>query len=195
MNDQNTIEIKLSKVKLAFIFLGSLIFVGLGIWFLIDADSISTDRHTSSTKICMIGISSVIFFGLVGFFVFRKLFSQGPGLIISDLGVTDHSGGFKIGFIPWSDVIEIRESSIRNQKFLHLVVKNPQDYIDKQENMIRKKLLQFSSNQSGLISNISTNGLQIKHKELKLLIEQKFNEYKTKHYSKQSNKPGNHLNI
>ncbi|MGB3079249.1 MAG: STM3941 family protein, partial [Saprospiraceae bacterium] len=156
MDNQNTTEIKSSKWRLVIMLFGSILFVGLGVWFVIDPASMNEGGHPASTKVFLIGLASLIFFGSTGILILQQLLSKTPGLIISDLGVTDNTGVIKIGFIPWSDIAGITESKIRRVKFIHLVLKNPQVYIDRQENSLKRRMLQFSFNSSGTLSNIST---------------------------------------
>ena len=55
-----------------------------------------------------------------------------PGLTISEHGITDYSNLTSVGFIPWSDIIAIKEEQNEfRQKLIVIVVKNPDEYIDK----------------------------------------------------------------
>ncbi|MFZ1678483.1 MAG: STM3941 family protein [Saprospiraceae bacterium] len=183
MENQNTTEIKSNKFRLVIMLFGSLLFVGLGVWFVLDPASMSEEGHPTTTKVFLIGLASLIFFCITGIMIFLQLLSKTPGLIISDLGVTDNTGGIKIGFIPWTDIAGIAVSKIRRVKFVHLVLKNPQEYIDRQENSFRRRILQFGFNHSGTISNISTMALKINQQELKMLLEKRLIEYQSRHAS------------
>jgi hypothetical protein len=47
----------------------------------------------SPMLITTIGYASVIFFGVCGMFIFRKLFDTKAGIIIDDKGIHDNSSG------------------------------------------------------------------------------------------------------
>jgi hypothetical protein len=55
--------------------------------------------------------------------------------------VFDNTSAVSAGLVPWTDVLEIRETKVANQTFINLVVKNPQEYINKQKNGIKRKLI------------------------------------------------------
>src|SRR6185437_9658806 len=96
----------------------------------------------SKTIIFISGLAGILFFGFVGFYLFKKLFDKKPGLIISNEGIVDNSGGLSAGFIPWSDIKEIKETIIANQKFISVIVKNPQHYIDRQSTRFKRWLME-----------------------------------------------------
>lgn len=103
-----------------------------------------------------------------------------PGLIISDKGVVDNSGGISAGFVPWTDITAIKESRAFNQRFINLVVKNPQDYISRQKSFIKRKFLQSNYSSFGTVISISANGLKCNYEELKVSLENEFAEFNIK---------------
>src|SRR5665647_1362036 len=108
MKGTERIEIQLSKSKLTLLSLGSIIFVGLGVWFVTNPPKESIPFFSNPTVLFIVGLASILFFGLVGFFIFKKLFDNSPGLIISAEGVFDNSSGVSAGFVPWTDIVEIK---------------------------------------------------------------------------------------
>jgi hypothetical protein len=175
-----TVEIELSKSKLTLILLGSIIFVGLGIWFMINPEKLLTTIFRSTTMIFFAGLAGVLFFGFVGLFISKKLFDKSPGLVISNDGIVDNSSGVSAGFIPWSDIVEIKETKIVNQKFINLVVKNPQDYINRQSSAFKRWAMNKNYTSFGTAIGISANGLKYDYEDLKALLHKKFQEYKSK---------------
>ena len=175
------VEIQLSKSKLTLMAIGSLVFVLVGIWFIINPTKFISPLHRSPTLIFCTGLASVIFFGFVGFYLFKKLFDHKPGLIISNSGIFDNSSGLSAGFIPWSDIKEIKETIIAKQKFINLVVKIPQHYIDGQPTKLRRWLMEKNYKSFGTVIGISANGLKYNYAELKLLLKARFQEYNSKH--------------
>ncbi len=126
--------------------------------------------------ICFFGLCSVIFLlNLLGFKGFKRY-----GLKIDETGITENANNGSILHIPWCDINEVKISSLFNQKFLTIVVKNPADYIDKQGTLAKRKAMQANYNMTGSPINISTNALNTKLGELKAIIETKLKEYKEK---------------
>jgi hypothetical protein len=178
MEEPKQIEIQLSKSKLTLMFLGAIIFVGIGFWFVTYPPEIKNSFFWNSIKLFIVGYTSILFFGTVGFFIFKKLRDRSPGLIISDQGIVDNSSGISAGFIPWTDILEINETKVINQTFINLIVKNPQDYIDRQKSVFRRKAMQLNYNSYGTVIGISANGLKSNYSELKAMLENKFEEFK-----------------
>ncbi len=179
MTQDEQIEISLSKQKMILTLLGSIVFVGLGIWFLINPPKISNPIFGNPTLIFIVGLASILFFGLVAVTIFRKFSDKKPGLIISRHGITDNSSGVSAGLIPWSDIQEIKISQVMSQKFLMLIVNNPQDYLDKVTNPLKRNAMKMNYKTYGSPISISSNALRTNFNELQNLLLEKMNEYKS----------------
>jgi hypothetical protein len=164
------IEIPLSKKKLILLLVGSLVFVAAGSWFLNSPPKINNPLFGNPTFILMVSIAAILFFGLISFFIARKLPDNRPGLIIDNAGLIDNSSGLSAGQVPWTDIEKISVIEINRQKLILLDVKNPQDYIDRQSNGFKKKLMQINYNSYGTPLSISVNSLQIEFNELVRLL-------------------------
>lgn len=103
--------------------LSSIIFCGAGIWFEMDPPGINTPILGNPITIFIFGLAIILFSGLTGFILFKKLSDNSSGLIISDEGVVDNSSGISAGFVPWTDIIAIKETRVFNQRMINLVVK------------------------------------------------------------------------
>jgi hypothetical protein len=167
------IEIQLSKVKLLLMLVGSLTFVSLGLWLVISQPTIHRAFLTvSSTELLTVGYAGIIFFGLCALFIIHKLTDNRPGLIIDDLGLSDNSSGIACGQIPWTDILNISVIDIQRQKIIMLEVNNPQDYIGRQTNGFKRKLMKINLNKFGSPISISSNALKISFADLhKLLVD------------------------
>jgi hypothetical protein len=152
-------EIPLSKTKLSLVILGSLAFVVGGIWltFYVEYDSFMQP---------LAGILSMAFFGLTGAIGIRKLLDNRPGLIINEQGIHDNSSGLSAGFIPWEDIENIGEITIKNQTFLQIFVKDPQKYLNRAQGW-QKPAQKINYQWYGSVINISANSLKISFLELK----------------------------
>jgi hypothetical protein len=160
------IEIPLSKMRLILTLIGAIGFVAIGFWFVIDPPKISNPFFGNPTTIFVIGIASILFFGLCAVLIARKLPDNKPGLIIDDVGITDNSNGVSAGKILWSDIENISVMEIRRQKIIMLHVKNPQDYINKQTSGFKKRMLKINLNMYGTPLSITSNTLKINFDEL-----------------------------
>ena len=180
MNSSKKIEIQLSKSKVILLLLGALAFVAIGVWFVTAPPEMENPILGGPTKIFIVGVISILFFGFAAFFAIKKLLDKTPGLVISEEGVFDNSSAVSAGLVPWTDLLEIRETKVVNQVFINLVVKNPQAYIDKQKNSIKRKLLQVNYNTYGTVIGISPNTLKCDHKELKEMLTKAFSDFKSK---------------
>ena len=179
MSDNNQIEIELSKQKILLLLIGSILFVGLGIWFVINPDKFISSFIKSATVIFIAGIAAILFFGFVSFFIFKKLFDKKPGLTVNNEYIIDNSSAVAAGQIFWSDVLKIKISQVYRQEFLMLIVSNPEEYINKQSSSIKRKAMQMNFRSYGSPISISANGLQCSFDELKNILEIKFAEFKT----------------
>jgi hypothetical protein len=179
MSNSKPIEIKLSKAKLILMFLGCLMFVVLGVLFIKDPGKYKSIIMRSPTFIFIAGCAGVIFFGVIAFYLIKKLKDKSYGLIISEEGISDNSSGVSAGYIPWTDIILIRESKIVNQKLINIVVKNPQVYINRGKNLLEKRAMQMNYKTFGTPICISVNGLKINYNELKAILEKSFNDFKS----------------
>ena len=178
MTKNEQIEIPLSKSKMIMTFMGSLVFVGLGLWFLLNPPKSNHWLFGNPTFIFIAGLASVIFFGLVAVTIFRKFSDKKPGLIISKQGITDNSSGVSAGLIPWTDIEEIKVSQVMSQKFLMFIVKNPQDYLDKVTNPLKRNAMNMNYKTYGSPNSISANALQTNFDDLYKLLIEKLNENK-----------------
>ena len=158
---------------------GSLVFVGLGFWFLIHPPITNHWLFGNMTLFFVIGLASVLFFGFVAVTIFIKFSDQKPGLIISRHGITDNSSGVSAGLIPWADIQEIKISKVMSQKFLMILVNNPQAYLDKVKNPLKRNAMKMNYKTYGSPISISSNALRTNFEELHRILVLKMNDYKT----------------
>ena len=159
-------------------FLGALVFVGLGLWFIISPPKTDLPILGNPAVIFSSGLASVLFFGLVAITVLRKLPDKTAGLIINRQGIVDNSSGVSAGLVLWSDIEEIRISSVMNQKFLMIIVKNPQDYISRVANPLKRKTMEMNHRSYGSPISISSNALQTNFEDLQVLLAGKLKKNK-----------------
>lgn len=171
-----TIIIKLSRKKMVLAILGAILFVLLGFWLIAKREEI-TRPINSPLFIMIIGIVAIVFFGFMGILAIRKITTQSVGFIISPKGVTDNSSAISAGFIPWEEITAITETSVANQTFVNIVLKDPEAFIASQKNTFTRKAMTANHKSFGSAVAISSNSLQTTHKNLKKILVEKLTEY------------------
>ena len=176
MSVDKQIEIPISKNKLILMILGSIIFVALSFWLIIVRPPVLYFNKADSAPIdIIVSIAGILFFGLCLIFIAKKLSDNNPGLVINGDGITDNSSGISAGLIPWKDINEITKETIANQDFLVIKVNNPEEYINRQTGLIKRKAMEMNYRSFGSPINISANGLKCNLSELYMIINNRFN--------------------
>lgn len=179
MTKEEIIEIPLSTTKMTLSFLASLMFVGLGLWLITNPPKKNIGLFCNPTVIITAGLAALIFFALIAVTIFRKFLDKKPGLTINRQGITDNSSGVSAGLIPWTDIQEIKISKVMNQKFLMLIVKNPEYYLNKVTNPLKRSAMKMNYTFYGSPISISSNALQTNFNNLYKLLIEKRNEFKS----------------
>ena len=134
------IEIPLSKSKMTRTILGSLIFLGLGTWFLVNPPQ----NFNNPILVLIIGITSILFFLFNAIIIFRKLSDKKSRNNCQQTWYNNNSSGVSAVLIPWEDIKEIKVSQVMSQKFLMLILKKPHDYLDKVSNPIKRNTMKLN---------------------------------------------------
>ncbi|MDO5615679.1 MAG: STM3941 family protein, partial [Cruoricaptor ignavus] len=158
------IEIPLSKKKLILTLMGSIVFVILGFWFLLNPPKGNT------TFAFIMGIFAVLFFGSTAIISLRKIFDRKVGLIINEKGIIDNSSGVSAGLIRWDEIQNIKTVQVTGQKFLILMINNPEKYLNKVTNPLKRNLMNLNHKTYGSPIGISANSLQISFNKLHQLL-------------------------
>ncbi|KPE51059.1 STM3941 family protein [Chryseobacterium indologenes] len=173
----NKIEIKGSKAKLVIMFIGALIFVIVGVFLIINPETFFSVIFKNIIFIRVIGIVSIIFFGLCFIFLLRMLLMKENNLILDKNGITDNSSYSSVGMIDWKDITSIKSIDVMSTKFLIINLKDPNKYLISQ-NSIKRKLLERTFKTYGTPIAISSNALKCSFKELEQTILQFYNKYR-----------------
>ncbi len=178
MSTTEEIVIPLSKTKLTLALLGSIAFIMAGLWFVIFQPTGNNFLLQSPTIVLLVGFVAIIFFGLIAVLIVRKLKDDKPGLIINQDGIADNSGGMSPGIIKWEDLEQISVLKISGQKIIMLMVKNPQEYIDRETSLLKRKTMQLNFKTYDSPLSISANSLKCNFDELLLILNANFKKYK-----------------
>jgi len=174
------IEIPLSKRKLILLFIGSAVFITLGLLGAINPEEWVSSLFRNPMVIRISGISGVCFFGVAMAFIGRKLFDNRPGLVIDAVGITDNSNATSMGLIEWVDITKVEKKQIMSTKFLILHTSNPEKYLQRVKNRISKRAAKMNGKIYGSPISITSNSLKMDFEDLEALIIHEFNKKKTK---------------
>jgi hypothetical protein len=159
------------------------LFLIAGLWMIIADPQTSNPLFNNPIVKGMASYGSTIMGALGIYFFTQKLFQREPGLVLTDEGICDNTSAFRFGLIPWSDIAEIHEGSIQasiasKQYFVTVGLEDPEKYIAREPNIIKRKLLLANAKGYGSPVHISTNGLKADHNDLLELIQEYFEKYK-----------------
>ena len=177
---ESKIEIELSRLKIGLFFIGTLIFVILGIQFAINPQEWLTSRSNSLEFVRIMGVITVVFFGTCGIFIIRKLFDNKIGLIIDKRGITDNTNATSIGLIEWEDISGIDKVEIASSKILIIRTNKPDKYIGRAKNGISKFSMKANHKLYGSPISIISSSLKMKFNELEDLIKSEYKKRKSK---------------
>lgn len=123
---------------------GSLVFVCVGIGLYMIAEKVG-DIELLWLKI--IGIISIIIFGLCLLFYIKILINRKPALIVTDEGIIDHSSYIGAGMVKWKQIEHIDFINYGGQVFLGIYTYDPELIISRTNgfksilNKINRRLL------------------------------------------------------
>jgi hypothetical protein len=172
------IEIYTSKKKSVLLLLGSIAFVALGIWLLIEADNLTGWRARNPIFTRVIGIASILFFGLGIFVSIKRLIKSEIALIIDPIGLNVNPKKSASEFIKWKEILGFEEVKMQSTRILIIGVKNPEYWLEKESSAIRKKMMQFNINNYDSPFNIAASGLDISSTDLNETLNKYFEKYK-----------------
>lgn len=108
----------------------------------------------------------------------KRLTDKRPGLIVDEKGITDRSGEISAGFIPWSDIRAIKPVQVFNQSFLLFIINDPEVYINRYTNALKRKAAAANFRKYGSPVSIATNTLRYGFDELQALLNAKLAAYR-----------------
>lgn len=175
---KDKIEIPLSKYKISLLLIGAMIFVIIGLLFIIIPETFISSIIRKAETIQIVGIVTIVFFGLCLVYVIRKLFDNKTGFSIDENGIIDNSNATSVGLIEWDDITGIETLRIASTKILLLRTDKPEKYIDKAKDGISKRAMKANNKLYGSPLSIISNSLKIKFDDLEQLIKTEFEKRK-----------------
>jgi hypothetical protein len=175
-----TINIPLSKNKLTWIIIGSIVFISISAFMFLKADWIGEDNPAIKIISKYGGMVGVLFFIFTLLQAIKKIKTDSVGLSITMEGFFDNSNAANLGLISWKDIIGFREWTFEGTKSLIVLVDNPNQYIDMTTNFITKKMLQANHKGCGSPIVVSATSLSISYDQLKEYIIDGYANYHKK---------------
>lgn len=126
-------EVPAYQSRFALVLIGSLAFVGLGVWLCMTPEG---ERERAIIKIAT-GIASILFFGLCAVFAAYKSFDQRPALTLTKRELINRSSMFAIRSVSWSEITSAEIVPFGMQRFLVLRVSNPRALLARQSIAVR----------------------------------------------------------
>ena len=173
---KDRIEIYSNKKKAFLLLIGSLVFVIGGIYMFINADSDTGFRARSPLFTKIIGVVSILFFGIGIFGSIKQLIRNRLMLIINGRGLNLNPK--KNDLLEWKNIEGFREINISGTRIIIIHVDNGKEIIEKEKSKLIKKLMEFNLNSYGSPYNISASTMNIKPNQLLDLLNQKLSETK-----------------
>src|ERR1700744_4040013 len=170
----NETIIPFSKRKLTRLLLLCLIFIAIGISFIIVTPGSGPIMSNPVLK-TIIGCLSLLFGLACGIFYVAGFFKKHPRLIIDDTGFTHYSRTISAGFLPWTDVKSVAPARVGKQQLLIVLLKDNQSYLDRQPNALKRKAMEFNCRNYGSPVVISVNALRCSFDEALQLFRSALN--------------------
>ncbi|TLX23537.1 hypothetical protein FE904_21165 [Chryseobacterium indologenes] len=155
------IELYSSKKKSLILLIGSLTFIVLGFWLLLEAENLTSMRARSPIFIRGIGIATILFCGFGIFIGIKRMIKSEIILIIDNKGLNVNPKKSLTEFIKWDEINGFKEIKIHSTRIVIIGVRNPEYWLDKETNGFKRKLMQFNINNYDSPFNISASGIDI----------------------------------
>lgn len=178
MATEKAIEIPFNKSRLAISLLAVLYFFYLGVRLVRNSPGLADSHPAFSKVMIVVGVVCMVIGVIVAWILVPELLNRRHGLIINREGITDNSSALAVGLIPWADILEIRVVRIVFEKTAMIIVRNPEDYLNRATSAWRRWAMQRNYRSYGSPISIASGYLKISKDELHQLLVDKLNENK-----------------
>jgi hypothetical protein len=114
----------------------------------------------------------LVFFTILGVYIFFKLFDTKPGLIIDNHGIYDNSSAAAGQMIRWERMKGFRVEQVASTRFILIDIENPEEFIS-QFHGIKKRLISSTYKMYGTPVSISTSALDFRLEKLTQILEER----------------------
>lgn len=178
------IEIPLSKKHIAALLLRASGFVVMGILLTTNPHWFAFHRVRNLELIQIIGVLSIIIFGLMSIYGLYKILGKKPGLTIDENGITDLTASSGVRFIHWEDIVAIKREQLDSTKFLLIFIDNPEYYLV-QGKWGKRSIMRWNYKTYGTPLCISADLLKCNPIQLEKVLAEKIKDNKS-HSRRQS---------
>jgi len=112
------------------------------------------------------GFITVAFFGAAFPLGVKRLFANTVELEMTKYSLNIQPNSEKGFSIPWENISQFEKISISGAKLILIHVKDPHLWIKRQNNPIKRKLMQFNLSKYGTPFNTTSSGMNISNKKL-----------------------------
>ncbi len=170
----NTISIPLQKSREIRFFVFTALFTALGIAIIINPRLFI--RSDNTLVVTIAGYLLLVFFGLFALLFGKRLADKTPGLILDKEGITDYTGGASAGKVFWADIQRLDVIEIGGQKFIRVILENPDAYLEKEKDPFKKRIQGINYRLYQTPFCIAARSLKIDFDELYRLLSDRFHK-------------------
>lgn len=128
--------------------IGQMIFIAMGAWMYFKSALLTSYLVRNETFIQIVGIISIFYFGLMFLFSLKVYFRK-VALVISDKGIYDSSNSLSVGFIPWNEVLDIRQIQEGAVFMIMISLIDSNFIINNEKNFVKRFLLKKQDKRLG----------------------------------------------
>lgn len=153
------------KSKLIAIFLLSLVFVLIGLIFIIVGFEINIGidiaiEDSSPMIYGIIGTVCCVFFGICGAYILERIINKSPSIVLNSEGFVDNASAIGIGLIKWNEIKEFKIYEYMGQKFLGIELVDPKILLSR-TSKVKRMLLNTNKKLGTSTINIPQNTVEI----------------------------------
>lgn len=177
MSNTEPIIIPFNKTKIIKLLIASAVFIAAGFWLLIGKPDLSDTMFGDPIVVRTTSVICILFFSFACIIFIKRLKTKKPALIIDETGITNYVSNISGTHIPWTDIRYIVTNRVFNQLFLMILLHNPEAYINKETNPVKRKLLSMNHKQYGSPVSIAVNTIQGDLLQLKQLLQEQLSKH------------------
>lgn len=154
-----------NRKRMAWLTAGAAIFVAAGFFLIFDTSSDTNDSILSG----VIGILSILFFGLCFCYSLVKMIKKEPSFVINEDGFVDASSYTAGGAVAWKDVENIFMYELMGQKMIGVKLRDEKAFLDRQNGM-KRKLMTVNSNMADATISVAQSSLTMPLDQLYIMM-------------------------
>ncbi|WP_339240069.1 STM3941 family protein [Paenibacillus sp. FSL R5-0517] len=154
-----------NRKRLAWLTAGAALFVAAGFFLIFDRSSVTNDSILSG----VIGILSILFFGLCFCYSLVKMIKKEPSFVINEDGFVDASSYTAGGAVVWKDVENIFMYELMGQKMIGVKLRDEKAFLDRQNGM-KRKLMTVNSNMVDATISVAQSSLTMPLDQLYIMM-------------------------